>query len=228
MAAAWIIWRNPDSVREFWNERRREENPRRAPVSLFDCLNEAARQDPDNSIVKFSEAQKELWHNLQEGKLTAEGLHFPASKIIEIPANEWDYLSYFDFDCPGGDADSVGCDSKIKLRYDSVRVSRDAIMELWRPISNEIDDRREKPVVGEDSKNFLTHTGFPGRPTARQLVLGEYARLKKENALPDSLKATGTLLADLFKRNHPDIASPTARTIENHIRGDYNREKPRN
>ena len=113
MAAAWIIWRTPEAVREHWNDyrfeckewRRREENladkqmgkwrfreggmqrgweiRKRKLVSLHDVVHEASESDPADLKISAREAVDDLWDRLEDGKPEATGI---PSKLVSPDA----------------------------------------------------------------------------------------------------------------------------------------------
>jgi len=97
MAAAWVIWRTADAVREHWDaylfectelriseqtfgDGRTEvgwESRRRHAVSVHDIFREAASSDPEDSKLNAKAKIDGLWIELKSGGLEATGLpHF--------------------------------------------------------------------------------------------------------------------------------------------------------
>ena len=149
MAAAWIIWRTRNAVRDYWNDYGRECREwrvhqasfadgrrelghiveQRCCVSLFDVLRETARQDPSDAVLQATEAVKELWGHLQTGRLESTGIPRNPSGGLPIPPYEWIDFSYYDWH--GGDPDSVAKSTDSEARYNSVRVARERVMTIW-------------------------------------------------------------------------------------------------
>jgi hypothetical protein len=57
-------------------------------------------------------------------------------------------------------------------------------------------------------------------------IVAEFDRRRAANVpLADTLKAEATSLAEWFALNHGDSPEPTAKTIENNIRGRFNKAR---
>jgi hypothetical protein len=78
-----------------------------------------------------------------------------------------------------------------------------------------------KPEIGPESvvDDALTHSGYPGRPSkGKHLIDDEFdRRIAAGEALP-SLADEAKALLDWFKRQHPKVARPTTKTIQENIR----------
>jgi hypothetical protein len=147
MTAAWIIWRTPDVVRRRWRAYQRQcwvwrryglyrscwEVGRPGPVTLFDVLDEAARQDQPGDRVPAADAVKQLWAHLEGGRLVATGIAHTQRRDLAtrtpIPAYEWIDLSYFDI--PRDSPDAIRCTITNRPKYDGVRVPRTMVTTLW-------------------------------------------------------------------------------------------------
>ncbi len=151
MAAAWAIWRNADKVREVAqfqtarlldtvNDRVRpddaispdknrvgefEERPHTG--SLFDVLNEAARE-PADQVLHSKEARVALWAALQSGELPAWGIPNDLADRVEILKHTWIELTYFEPSAGGGDA--IGNNYR-EVRYLAVRVRSEDPLRIW-------------------------------------------------------------------------------------------------
>jgi len=68
-------------------------------------------------------------------------------------------------------------------------------------------------------------TGFAGRPSSRPLYFAEMHRRAEAGKLCDSLRSESQELADWLRREHPEAAQATAKTIENGLRGEYRKLK---
>ena len=71
-----------------------------------------------------------------------------------------------------------------------------------------------------------TRTGAPGRPTSMHHIVAEFERRRAANVpLADTLKAEAAALADWLARNHEDWPVPKVGTVENNIRGRFNKAR---
>jgi hypothetical protein len=136
MALAWIIWRTPDSVRENWNAYR-QRNAFLKPVDMHDVWREDANVS-GSETPGATLAQKELWTELQNGRIEASGVpRFVRGEIgvrgesgrMPIPGHEWIDLSPINFH--SGEADSIATATDVEARYDAVRVPRDDVESIW-------------------------------------------------------------------------------------------------
>ena len=151
MAAAWAIWRNADKVREVAqfqtarlldtvNDRVRPDDaisPEKNQVgefeerphtgSLFDVLNEAARE-PADQVLHSKEARVALWAALQSGELPAWGIPNDLADRVEILKHTWIELTYFEPSAGGGDA--IGNNYR-EVRYLAVRVRSEDPLRIW-------------------------------------------------------------------------------------------------
>jgi hypothetical protein len=105
MAAAWIIWRTPNAVREHWDaylveckewrfseqifpDGRREagwDARRRNPVGLSDIFLKAAKSIPDDSKMRAMAEINSLWEKLKSGQIEATGVPHHAGGRDGIP-----------------------------------------------------------------------------------------------------------------------------------------------
>src|SRR5215208_29522 len=121
MAVAWIVWRSPNRVRQYWDAYRREcwdwhfhhwrvgvDGPvydgyfleERSPATLVRLRLSESFDDADDSepkpMMSLGEAQHACWQALQEGLLQATGLSRQTGERTPIPAHEWRDLEYFE------------------------------------------------------------------------------------------------------------------------------------
>jgi hypothetical protein len=68
-----------------------------------------------------------------------------------------------------------------------------------------------------------SHTGLPGRPTIAHLIDQEFEKRAAAGNLADTLKVQAEELGDWARQTHPNLPTPTPRTIENHIRTSWHR-----
>jgi hypothetical protein len=84
----------------------------------------------------------------------------------------------------------------------------------------------EKWLASETEKPVETHTGLPGRPSAKHLINAEFERIVEEKRVPATVRDTAEVLAEWFSETHPKLAQPTVGTIENNIRDAHRSTKP--
>lgn len=71
-----------------------------------------------------------------------------------------------------------------------------------------------------------THSGLPGRPSAKQTYEKEFARrVEAGENLEDSVVSQAEVLHEWFKSEHPNLAAGSRRTVENNIRTAYRKAK---
>lgn len=75
----------------------------------------------------------------------------------------------------------------------------------------------------DSNKSPKIHTGCPGRPTARHLFEAELRRRAEAGKKCSTIGAEAAALREWLINVHPDIATPTARSIENSIRPEFRR-----
>ena len=75
----------------------------------------------------------------------------------------------------------------------------------------------------DSNKSPKIHTGCPGRPTARHLFMAELRRRDEAGEKCSTIGAEAAALREWLINVHPDIAAPTARSIENAIRPEFRR-----
>jgi hypothetical protein len=155
MAVAWIVWRSPNRVREYWDAYRREcwdwhfhhwrvgvEGPvydgyfleERSPASLVrlhlsESLNSANDSEPE-PITSLKGAEHACWQALQEGLLEATGLSRQTGERTPIAAHEWRDLEYFE----ERNRDVVRARRPGALPsggYDDVVMPRKGVVALW-------------------------------------------------------------------------------------------------
>jgi hypothetical protein len=74
----------------------------------------------------------------------------------------------------------------------------------------------------------LIPTGAPGRPSLGiEAIHDEFKRRTASGLLEPSLRLQARALVDWYRENYPVRQSPTTRTVENRIRGDYRAVRPR-
>lgn len=76
-------------------------------------------------------------------------------------------------------------------------------------------------LQGSESVVAASGTGAPGRPSSMHLVLAELQRRIAASEISDGVRAEADVLNTWFKAAHADLQAPTARTIENRIRGEF-------
>jgi hypothetical protein len=162
MALAWIVWRSPDRVREYWDAYRREcldwhfqkwrlgvDGPvyegsfleqRRLATLVNLHLSESydnAGDEPTKQVMSVNQAQHALWQALEEGLLQATGISAQTGTRIPIPAHEWPDLSYFEV----RQKDAVRPGPLASVGYEAVALPRKGVTALWA-------EKLDKPVIG--------------------------------------------------------------------------------
>lgn len=179
MALAWIIWKEPNKVRSYWNDYRREcwvwrEREHRVPpdgqvqrgshleqeklVSLHDVWKrEAAVSERGDETA--STALAEFWKALETGALRASGIRYGKELRHEIPPFEWIDLSSVDY--AEGRQEAVFSNTGA-LRFEAVRVARTDVEAIWpAPPSS--------AKAAKDCKAFLIEK-MKASPTKRTLT----------------------------------------------------------
>jgi hypothetical protein len=175
MAAAWIIWRRPNAVRQAWPKYRNEvEKPIDEPIrgaDLFQARIEGKQTafgpvsdhnrghlpevtlfdvlvayDQDTSLMTGEQARLEMWRRLGAGELPAVGIPQGSIKQVSIRASEWVELDHFDNE--KWQVDDIGTNySEIRL-YSKVRVRSACVVELWPPADAvNVHDSLKKSVI---------------------------------------------------------------------------------
>lgn len=182
MTLAWAIWRDPEKVREFWNEWRlrkyvwepnRDENGGPAPgfqllrleaVSLHDVVRAGAAIPG----IEASGERRRLWRYLEENKLQASATDPATGAPVAIPHSRWPHIgpiNYYD-----GDEESVsGLDGLTPL-YRSVMVERVSALAFW-PSTEELQKEKENAPADENDKplGILSPTTAASNPGEKQL-----------------------------------------------------------
>ena len=158
MAVAWIIWRTPEAVREHWDKYRREctvwvshswpvcvggrneigwHTEKRSPVSVYDILQSAPRNDVGGEKLNAVFAVKSFERELSAGKIiaTAKATQFHPTirhrNRTEIRKLEWLEFSLEIETIYGSDSVS-GVDEAP--HYVMILVEREQILRIWEKI----------------------------------------------------------------------------------------------
>ena len=99
---------------------------------------------------------------------------------------------------------------------------REAAMWLNRRLSGQarLPDTLRAFLDGPDVQP-VRGTGGPGRPSSMHLVQAEAKRRLEHEESEKTVKAESVYLNTWFKKNHPGLQAPTAKTIENKTRDQY-------
>lgn len=230
MAAAWIAYRTPDAVREWWDKYRElckfwkpqrwqiGEGPiinghllEQWPAASLDLLRMGDEfedsQDGGRASVA-STAIDELLVKLQAGRLNESGKELIATGIdqdsrrrVSISKEQWR-----DLRASEENGREVFC-AEMKpggslARFEDVTVLRSAVEKMW-------------PPGGK-----LRRTG-PGRPTARKVAIAELKGRAERGELKPTLGAEAKFLRGWLDATHPLYPSMAQTTMENNIRSDY-------
>lgn len=142
MALAWVMWRDVNRVREFWNSYRthcREwKRPdlnfgdygyrivRSAPVTARHVILKALYE----KNFKASERAEELWRNLRNGSIQAWGYRPHETRPVQIPAFDWGYFR--DFFALQTELESVTSPDEDGPLYLRVWIESPKILTKWR------------------------------------------------------------------------------------------------
>jgi hypothetical protein len=190
--------------------------------ALITCL---AR---DDLRMTFAEAVKRLVGLLQSGDEVASALAPETQERIRLTRLDFAEIavehkehghvikpSRLDGDHPlsRGYYNVLRIDAQAFLRHFAPR----AVIHLVRPAS---------PLLVVADSSPATRTGAPGRPTSMHHIVAEFERRRAAKVpLADTLKAEAAALADWFARNHEDSPVPKVGTVENNIRGPFNKAR---
>jgi hypothetical protein len=158
MAVAWIAWRSPDRVREFWDKYRSEcwdwhfrewrngpDGPvhaghflkQRRPATLSSLLfaehHDSARALLPDGTISINDAKAKLWEALGENSLQATGISTDTGERTVIPDYAWRDLQ--DIEERGRDVLRVREPSDVwtDRGYNDVALRRQNIMAIWQP-----------------------------------------------------------------------------------------------
>lgn len=244
MAAAWIIWRTPSTVREQWNDyifqckewRRRKGNladgrtwegwelRNRNLVSLHDVIHEASEFDPAKMKLSATKALDALWDYLTRGKVEATAIpsHLPGLERMVVPRHAWIDLSKGHFhDGPPDSVAKINCDRPC---YDEVRVLRDQICGLLAPpCATSIEEQdatawRSMGPESTDGETKLTRTDVP----PIQTKVREIAKtLWPDRNYPARIADRDNSILDAFKQcgQSPPITKTIQRALKDEISG---------
>jgi hypothetical protein len=171
MAIAWIAWRSPDRVREFWDPYRSEcwdwnfrewrdgpdgpiyaghflEQRRPATLSslLFTERHDSAQGLLPDGAISINDAKAKLWEALGENSFQATGVSTETGERTVIPDYAWRDLH--DTEERGRDVLRVGEASGVwtDRGYNDVALRRQNIMAIWQP--HRLEERgRELPTL---------------------------------------------------------------------------------
>ena len=79
------------------------------------------------------------------------------------------------------------------------------------------------PLTHEDVDQY--HTGAPGRPTIKHLIIEEFKQRVEDNSWERGLNQEAKALYKWAEKEHPKAPKTTVRTIENIIRTEHQRAK---
>jgi hypothetical protein len=158
MTVAWMAWRSPDRVREFWDTYRSEcwdwhfrewrngpDGPvhaghfleQRRPATLL-LLSLAESYDSAHGLlphgaISINEAKAKLWEALSEHTLQATGISTDSGERVAIPDYAWRDLR--DIEERGRDALRMREVSGVwsNRGYNDVALRRQNIMAIWQP-----------------------------------------------------------------------------------------------
>ena len=163
MAIAWIAWRDVQLVKEQgaeyrrlcsywifrqWNEPKERGGERRAGwflepwhgstaarLMVDDVAPQIECELPQSARLTPTQAERELWSALAEGKLVAEGFDRTRT-LIEIPTREWSHLILYE----EREEDVLKYDALDAPAFTRVRFRRQDLVSLWpRHVTVDVD-----------------------------------------------------------------------------------------
>jgi hypothetical protein len=165
MAIAWIAWRSPDKVREFWDAYRSEcwdwnfrewrdgaDGPvyaghfleQRRPATLSSLFfaehHDSAQGLLPHGTISITDAKAKLWKALDENSFQATGVSTETGERTAIPDYAWRDLH--DIEERGRDVLRVREATGVwtDCGYNDVALRRQNIMAIWRP--RRLEERR--------------------------------------------------------------------------------------
>jgi hypothetical protein len=180
MVVAWIAWRSPERVREFWDLYRSEcwdwnfrewrdgpdgpvyaghflEQRRPATLSslLFAELHDSAQGLLPHGTISINDAKAKLWEALGENSFQATGVSTDTGERTIIPDYAWRDLN--DIEERGRDVLRLRESSGVWTHrgYHDVALRRQNIMAIWQP--HRLDERgfRLPPLVKPEGSGYM-------------------------------------------------------------------------
>jgi hypothetical protein len=103
----------------------------------------------------------------------------------------------------------------FRMDWYDVHLDREGFEVLLRGIGVSVIQGFDTQAPG---KRKTLNSGMPGRPTSKHLVLAMAKRRLEQGNLPSSLTALSQELAEALRREEPEAAPATPKTIRNAIR----------
>ena len=168
--------------------------------------------------ARWWEAEQAVTKALRKGSLKISGRPRDGGHPEEIGPLDCRHIVFRDGDTPYAECaydPNVKRPAQLALpRWDNVRFDADAVIALW-------------PHPSALPRDAMTRTGAPGRPSGMHIVLEEAKRRRQSGETLDRVSGEARALREWYVKNYPNMPPPTAKTIENKIRGDH-RQMPRN
>lgn len=176
MAVAWIAYRTPEAVREWWDPYRTEcrdwhfrETRARVPghsgyfikqrekaslamLKLSEtvdvCLNEDA-----SAVMTVTAAVNGLRVELEIGHLSATGIDAATGEYARISAYLWKDLEFVEIDARdvARSRPEIG---RRQIRFEHVTVPRDAITQIWRPLPEQPEPVMP-PLIAPEGSGYM-------------------------------------------------------------------------
>jgi hypothetical protein len=176
MAIAWIAWRSPRKVCEFWDTYRREcwdwhsgvrQGPgtpvqgrwflkQREPATLSRLILEA-KYDKANGLLRISveDVKAKLWKVLSDNVMQATGMERPnGEEPVLIPDHEWCDLAPFQRKGRTVLLVRKGQSVSGASGYNDVMVRRQSVMALW-PLDRRDCDKLLPPTMSPDGPGYM-------------------------------------------------------------------------
>jgi hypothetical protein len=220
MALAWIVWRDPDKVRDYWERWRSERRewrvlrvPERSGEGATGSVEEVhlvpvqdrhgtsstlgldaavCHARGDEPCVPLDEAEAALWRALQVGKLEPDGIDPTTGRRVSIPAREF--------------LDLARCGPLKGMEYLDAGPNRYAYYE---PTLRRAGVISEWPATGVDPDG-LTESTFGSQAPSRSAKPSRRGRKKGQGSYEALDDALISRMHELLKSSPPQAASVEA------------------
>ena len=181
MAIAWIAWRSPRKVCEFWDTYRREcwdwhyggvrQGPgtpvqdgwflkRREPATVSRLILETKRDKANGLLpddwISVEDVKAKLWKALSDNVMQATGMERPnGEERVLIPDHEWCDLAPFQRKGRTVLLVRKGQSVSGASGYNDVMVLRQSVMALWPLVRREECDKLLPPTMSPDGPGYM-------------------------------------------------------------------------
>jgi hypothetical protein len=179
MAIAWIVWRSPRKVCEFWDRYRHEcwdwhdrgvrrgpDTPvqwflkQREPATLSRLIREANYDKANgllpNDRISVEDLKAKLWKVLSNNVMQATGMkRLNGEERVLIPDHEWCDLAPFQRKDRTVLLVRKGQSVSDASGYNDVMVRRQSVMALWPLVQREECERLLPPIMSPDGPGYI-------------------------------------------------------------------------